>query len=99
MYTNLLVDNGQLCQIYPYKKHSCDEMETVRLEAKRIHQLERYIDAQNGGPGRGWFRIITDPIQARSVANAGRLAVDPRHRGVPAARLPRVPRHVELHRG
>jgi hypothetical protein len=75
MYTNLLVDNGQLCLIYPIKKHSCDEMETVRLEAKRIHQLERYIDAQNGGPGRGWFRIITDPIQARSVANAGRLSV------------------------
>jgi hypothetical protein len=75
LMTNLLVDNGQLCLIYPYKKHSCDEMETVYLEAKRIRQLERYIDAQNGGPGRGWFRIITDPLQARAVANAGRLAV------------------------
>ncbi|MCW2544655.1 MAG: hypothetical protein JWM40_2207 [Frankiales bacterium] len=75
LFTNLLVDNGQLCQVYPFKKHDCDEMNTVRLEAKRIRQLERYIDAQAGGPGRGFFRIITDPVQARAVANAGRLAV------------------------
>ena len=75
MFTNLLVDNGQLCEVYPIKKHSCDEMDTVRLETKRIRQLERYIDAQNGGPGRGWFRIVTDPLQARRIINAGRLAV------------------------
>ena len=75
MFTNLLVDNGQLCELYPLKKNSCDEMDGVRLQAVRLRELERYIDAQNGGPGRGWFRIVTDPLQSRRVINAGKLAV------------------------
>jgi hypothetical protein len=75
MMTDLLVQNGQLCELYPLKKVTCDEMATVRLEAQRSHEFERFIDAQNGGPGRGWFRIVTDPLQARTVMNAGKLAV------------------------
>ena len=75
MFTNLLVDNGQLCEAYPLKKNSCDEMDGVRLQARRLRELERFIDAQNGGPGRGWFRIVTDPLQTRRVINAGKLAV------------------------
>jgi hypothetical protein len=75
MYTNLLVDNGQLCEIYPYKKNSCNEMDGVRLQAQRLHEFVRYIDAQSGGPGEGWLQIVTDPFQARRVINAGKLAV------------------------
>ena len=73
--TNLLVDNNQLCKIYPYKRNSCNEMDGVRLQAQRLREFERYIDAQNGGPGEGWFRIVTDPLQTREVINAGKLAV------------------------
>jgi microsomal dipeptidase-like Zn-dependent dipeptidase len=75
MFTNLLVDNNQLCKIYPFKKNSCNEMDGVRLQAKRIHQLEDYIDAQSGGPGEGWFRIVDDPFEAREIINQGKLAV------------------------
>ena len=75
MFTNLLVDNNQLCKIYPFKRNSCNEMDGVRLQAQRIRELERYIDAQNGGPGEGWFRIVTDPFEARRVINEGKLAV------------------------
>jgi hypothetical protein len=75
MYTNLLVDNNQLCKIYPFKRNSCNEMDGVRLQARRIHEMERYIDAQSGGPGEGWFRIVTDPFAARRVINEGKLAV------------------------
>ena len=75
MYTNLLVDNNQLCKLYPYKKHGCNEMDGVRLQYKRIQQFQDYIDAQSGGPGEGWFRIVTDPFEARRVMNAGKLAV------------------------
>jgi hypothetical protein len=75
MFTNLLVDNNQLCKIYPYKRNSCNEMDGVRLQARRIRELERYIDAQSGGPGEGWFRIVTDPFEARRVINEGKLAV------------------------
>jgi hypothetical protein len=77
MFTNLLVDNGVLCEIYPYKKNSCNEMDSVRLQMGRLHEFERYIDAQSGGPGEGWFRIVKDPFEARRVVNAGKLAVIP----------------------
>ena len=38
-------------------------------------QFEDYVDAQSGGPGKGWYRIVTNPWQARRVINAGKLAV------------------------
>jgi hypothetical protein len=75
IFVNLLVDNGALCTVYPFKRNSCNEMETVRLEARRLRELEDYIDAQNGGPGKGWFRIVTDPFEARRVVSEGKLAV------------------------
>jgi hypothetical protein len=81
LYTNLLVDNAALCKIYPFKDrhhantNPCNEMNGVRLQYQRILELQRYIDAQSGGPGEGWFRIVTDPFQAREVMNDGKLAV------------------------
>jgi hypothetical protein len=75
LLTNLLVDNTALCQAYPIKKNSCNEMDGVRLQAKRLFELQNYIDAQYGGPGEGWLRIVTTPAQARQAINAGRLAL------------------------
>ena len=77
LFVNLLVENRVLCQIYPLTPpgHNCDEMVTVRREAQRMRELERYIDAQSGGPGKGWFRIVEDPVEARRVINDGKLAV------------------------
>ena len=75
MMTVLLVDNGVLCDLYPFKENSCDEMDAVRLQAQRLREFEAYIDAQHGGPGHGWFRIVEDPFEARRVMNAGDLAV------------------------
>jgi hypothetical protein len=72
---NLLVENNQLCMLYPLKRNSCDDMDSVRLQAEDVHKLENYVDAQHGGPGKGWYRIVTDPVQAREVINAGKLAV------------------------
>ena len=74
-YVNLFVENVQLCELYPLKRNSCNEMDAVRLQARQIRALEDYIDAQSGGPGKGWFRIVTDPFQARRVINQGKLAV------------------------
>ncbi|MBD8868202.1 peptidase [Nocardioides donggukensis] len=75
VFVNLLVENGQLCTVYPLKRNSCDEMTSVRLQARRMRELERYVDAQYGGPGRGWYRIVTTPWEARRVINEGKLAV------------------------
>jgi microsomal dipeptidase-like Zn-dependent dipeptidase len=75
IYANLFVENGVLCEIYPIKRNSCDEMESVRLQIRDIYELQHYIDAQSGGPGRGFFRIVKSPFQARKVIADGKLAV------------------------
>ena len=75
LYTNLLVDNEVLCEVYPLKRNSCNEMDGVRLQRKRIDEMIAYIDAQHGGPGKGWLRIVTDPFEARRVINEGKLAL------------------------
>ncbi|HEX8084875.1 MAG TPA: Coagulation factor 5/8 type domain-containing protein [Solirubrobacteraceae bacterium] len=73
--TVLLVDNAVLCEVYPLKRNSCNEMETVKLEAKDLYELQDYIDAQAGGPGKGWYRIVKDPFEARRVIAEGKMAV------------------------
>jgi len=75
LYVNLMVENRALCELYPLKQNSCDEMESVQLQIKRIHEFEDYIDAQSGGPGEGFFRIVESPYEARQVINEGKLAV------------------------
>ena len=72
---NLFVENSVLCELYPLKRNSCDEMDSVRLQARDIYEMQDYIDAQSGGPGKGFFRIVTDPFQARKVIADGKLAV------------------------
>ena len=75
LFTNLLVENNKLCELYPLKKNSCDDMDSIRLQARQMRAFERYVDAQYGGPGEGWYRIVTNPFQARRVINEGKLAV------------------------
>jgi microsomal dipeptidase-like Zn-dependent dipeptidase len=70
-----LVDNGALCRIYPFKGNDCRELHTLLQQARWARELEGYIDAQSGGPGKGWFRIVTSPDQARRVINDGKLAI------------------------
>jgi len=70
-----MVEDEPLCELEPRRSHSCDETATIKFEIRRLKQLERYIDAQSGGPGRGWFRIVRNPGEARRVIEHGKLAV------------------------
>ncbi|WP_371614719.1 discoidin domain-containing protein [Streptomyces sp. NBC_00454] len=72
---NDLVTNGVICSVYFFKDRSCDEMTAIRLEAKKSYDMQAYIDKMYGGPGKGWFRIVTDSAQAREVVKQGKLAV------------------------
>lgn len=71
----LLVGNRVICELYPSRDHPCDEMGEVLLQAQYLSAMEDYIDAQNGGPGLGWFRIAETPEQVRTIAAQGKLAV------------------------
>jgi hypothetical protein len=70
-----LVDNEALCTLMTKRHNPCNDMDSVRIQAKDLRALENYIDAQSGGPGKGFFRIVTNPFQARQVINSGKLAV------------------------
>ncbi|HET6509180.1 MAG TPA: Coagulation factor 5/8 type domain-containing protein [Baekduia sp.] len=68
-------ENRILCLLQVNRQTDCDEMATVRGSLQAIHDLQDYVDAQSGGPGKGFFEIVTDPEQARRVINQGRMAV------------------------
>jgi len=68
-------ENRALCELQANRRTNCDEMDTTRLELDDVHKLQDYVDAQAGGPGKGFFQIVTHPFQARRVINEGKLAV------------------------
>ena len=70
-----LVDNEELCKLMTTSHLPCNDMSSVHVQSKDLYALQDYVDAQSGGPGKGWFRIVTDPFQARRVINQGKLAV------------------------
>ncbi|MGA5553351.1 discoidin domain-containing protein [Streptomyces lavendulocolor] len=72
---NDLVTNGVICSVYFFKDRGCDEMTSIRLQARRTYEMQAFVDRMYGGPGKGWFRIVTDSGQARSVIEQGKLAV------------------------
>lgn len=77
-----LVENEVLCNVQKtinpaswINPNSCNTMDSIRLQAKRMNEMEAYIDAQSGGPGKGWFRLVDSPAEARQVIADGKMAV------------------------
>ena len=67
MFVNLLVDNERALRRSTRSSSNSLQRDGQRAPAgaSDCDELQDYIDAQNGGPGKGWFRIVTDPFQAR----------------------------------
>jgi microsomal dipeptidase-like Zn-dependent dipeptidase len=55
--------------------YSCNDMVSVDRAIERAHALVRYIDAQAGGPGKGWLEVVRSPAEARAAIGAGKLAM------------------------
>lgn len=73
---NDLVSNRVICQLpIMAKDRGCNEMDSIRLQAQKAWEMQDYIDGIYGGPGKGFFRIVTTPQQATEVIKSGRLAV------------------------
>ena len=76
LMVNLAVNNEVLCKIAGQMPgYTCADMDTVDRQLIHIKQMEKYIDAQCGGPSKGWFRIVYSPEEAREVISRGKLAV------------------------
>lgn len=56
-------------------RYDCNDMVAVDRILREVYAMQDYIDAQAGGPGRGWFRIVTSPADARRVIQSGKMAV------------------------
>ena len=76
----LVTGNPAFCEILKLSKPGkgqgkCDGIAAIKQQTDYIYQIQDYIDAQFGGPGKGWFRIVTSPQQARAVIANQQLAV------------------------
>jgi microsomal dipeptidase-like Zn-dependent dipeptidase len=56
-------------------RYDCEDMTAIDRILDDTWAMQRYIDAQWGGEGKGWFRIVTSPAEAREVIKQGKLAV------------------------
>ncbi len=72
---NDLVENRALCELYPLKQNNCNEMLSAYQQANDMYAMQDYIDAQFGGPGKGFLRIVKSAADARRVINSGKLAM------------------------
>lgn len=77
-----LVENEVLCNVQStvnpvgwINANSCNTMNSIRLQVQRLREMQDYIDAQYGGPGKGFFRLVKSPAEARQVIADGKLAV------------------------
>ncbi|MFT6897950.1 MAG: microsomal dipeptidase-like Zn-dependent dipeptidase [Paraglaciecola sp.] len=52
-----------------------DSMGPILDQLEAAWDFQRFIDDQNDGPGTGWFRIVTEPTEAREIIAEGKLAV------------------------
>ena len=55
----------------------CRDMPVGVQQVEYLYDIQDYIDAQFGGPGEGFFRIVGTPDEARQVIADGKMAVIP----------------------
>ena len=80
LVVTLATGNSTYCQalrtLRPrLREGDCSPASTVELQTLAMYDLQDYVDAQEGGPGRGWFRVVTSPDEAREVIAENKLAV------------------------
>ncbi len=73
----LALDNEVLCRATPWHREgfACNDMASVDRQLAEARAYEAYVDQVSGGPGLGWYRIVTSARQARDVINKGKMAV------------------------
>ena len=82
MMVTHLVENEVLCNLQstllPQSwggTNSCNTMGSIDLHIFRLHEMQAYTDAQAGGPGKGFFQLVSTPDEARQVIADGKMAI------------------------
>ena len=76
MIVMLAVNNSVLCQLALHRaSFGCGDDGAVNRQIQGAKDLEDYIDAREGGPGEGFYRIVYNSEEARTAIQAGKMAV------------------------
>jgi microsomal dipeptidase-like Zn-dependent dipeptidase len=75
LMVQLAVNNELACLISGKRWLDCRDMYNIDKQIDGAYALEAFIDQQHGGPGKGWYRIVTSPGEARRAIEDGKLAV------------------------
>jgi microsomal dipeptidase-like Zn-dependent dipeptidase len=75
LFVQLAVNNQLACLISGKRWLDCADMPNIDRQIDGAYALEAFIDQMSGGPGKGWYRIVTSPAEARQVIEDGKLAV------------------------
>lgn len=90
LMVNQLVESGPLCKVgrqlsksyaptdpnYEFDENIvCNGAATSERQLQATHDLIDYIDAQQGGPGKGWLRLVSTPEEARNVIKQKKMAM------------------------
>lgn len=73
--TNSVICDFMVGQGLQPTRYDCNDMIAVDRSIDEAYAMERYIDAQAGGPGKGFFRLVDSPERAREVIRDGKMAV------------------------
>ena len=73
--TNAVICNFMVGDGIQPGRYDCDDMTSVDRIIDESWAMQHYIDAQHGGEGKGWFRVVSTPTEAREVIAAGKMAV------------------------
>lgn len=71
----MAVNSPLLCNMLHSDGRCRDEFGILNRQLDAAYRMQDQIDVQSGGPGRGWYRIVTTPAEARQVIGQGKLAV------------------------
>jgi microsomal dipeptidase-like Zn-dependent dipeptidase len=72
----MAVDSEDLCkQVATDGRNCANQMATIDRQLRAAHDMQDHIDELAGGAGKGWYRIVTTPEEARRVMSLDKLAV------------------------
>lgn len=73
----MAVNNEVICGLHTQRSpfQNCDDMTTVDAQIHAAKDLEKFIDGEFGGRGKGWYRIVKTPHEARRAIRRGKMAV------------------------
>lgn len=68
------VNSEFLCKVTELSAN-CEDMPAIDAQLRAAYDLQNRLDGEAGGPGQGWYRVVTTPEEARAVIADGKLAV------------------------